>query len=214
MIKNFTILGERCSGTNFLERIIKKSTNIPVTWVYGWKHFYGFESYENSDDVLFIGIVRDPMDWILSFWRRKWHIPPELKTSIHTFLTKEWWSNFDKHSGPYSIKSGCEIMEDRNMHTNERYQNIFEMRKIKAEYLLDYMSSKVKNFILIRYEDLCADIHAVLTKINEQFNVPIYPNKVVKRSNAKHHTMSPEIKKIFCDNIDHETEKRLGYMLN
>lgn len=34
MIKYFTIYGERCSGTNYLEQIIKLNFDVEVTWKY------------------------------------------------------------------------------------------------------------------------------------------------------------------------------------
>lgn len=37
MCSKFTIYGERCSGTNFLEEIMLANFDIVVTWDYGWK---------------------------------------------------------------------------------------------------------------------------------------------------------------------------------
>ena len=39
MIKKFTIYGERCSGTNYLENLILVNFDVNLTWEYGWKHF-------------------------------------------------------------------------------------------------------------------------------------------------------------------------------
>ena len=36
----------------------------------------------NSDDVLFIGIVRNLEDWINSLYREKHHLPLKYKTNI------------------------------------------------------------------------------------------------------------------------------------
>ena len=41
-IKNFTIFGERCSGTNYVQQLILKNFDTEITWKYGWKHFFGF----------------------------------------------------------------------------------------------------------------------------------------------------------------------------
>ena len=65
-----------------------------------------------------------------------YHVPPGLKKSMDAFLEEEWWSCYDHHA---NIHNMGEIMEDRNMHTKERYRNIFDMRKIKTEFLLDHM---------------------------------------------------------------------------
>ena len=64
MLNKFTIYGERCSGTTYLEQIINLNFKADITWEYGWKHFFGFHDLTNSDDTLFICIVRNPYDWI------------------------------------------------------------------------------------------------------------------------------------------------------
>ena len=61
MLQKFTIYGERCSGTNYLENVITMNFNVEITWKYGWKHFFGFQDYklQNSDDTLFVCKVQD-----------------------------------------------------------------------------------------------------------------------------------------------------------
>ena len=40
VLKNFTIFGERNSGTNYLENLLKKVLYINFTNEYGFKHWY------------------------------------------------------------------------------------------------------------------------------------------------------------------------------
>lgn len=166
-MKKFTILGERCSGTNYLESLITKNFDVKVTWEYGWKHFFGFNDLANSDDTLFIGIVRDPHTWMNSLWREKHHLQPGLRSNIKSYLNEEFWSYYDaikhKSTGLY----GKERMEDRNIYTGQRYENIFEMRKTKLKYLIEDMPNKVKNYILIRYEDLISNFEETINKIKD-----------------------------------------------
>ena len=104
MITKFTILGERRSGTNFLEECILKNFDINLTWEYGWKHFFGFNTYENSDDTLFIAIVRDPHTWMNSLYRKPFHLQKNLRKNIHNFLNDEFWSFYDhKNHGKRKI---------------------------------------------------------------------------------------------------------------
>ena len=167
-IKNFTILGERCSGTNFLENAMTKNFNIPLTWKFGSKHFFGFNSFEDSDDILFIGIARNPVDWMNSLFRQPYHLQLNLTKNKENFLNGEFWSFNGIHSGS---KDGKEKMEDRNIYTGERYKNIFECRKVKLKFLLDDMSGKVKNYIFIKYEDLRDNYDETLDIINNKFNL-------------------------------------------
>ena len=86
MIKYYTIFGERCSGTNYLEDIMSKNFDIELTWKYGWKHFFGWNDLSNSDDTLFICIVRNPIDWINSLYRDKHHVALHLRNDVEKFL--------------------------------------------------------------------------------------------------------------------------------
>jgi hypothetical protein len=44
MITNIVIFGERCTGTNYLENIIKINFDIEFyKFKYGFKHFFGFK---------------------------------------------------------------------------------------------------------------------------------------------------------------------------
>ena len=44
-IRNFEILGERCSGTNFLEETMLHNFEIEFKPVSGHKHFFCFNNY-------------------------------------------------------------------------------------------------------------------------------------------------------------------------
>jgi len=216
-IKQFTILGERCSGTNYLEHMIIKNFKIGVTWEYGWKHFYGHADYGNAnkDVTLFIGIVRHPIDWLASFQNEPHHLPQKFR---------QGWSNF--LSLPIeSYVDGKEVIEDRNIYTKERYRNIFELRKVKAQFLLDDMPKRVKHFILIRYEDLNKDHRKVLAGLERKFqlkrrhkhfkDVKTYKGmgkkKYVKKEWRK--VLKKDLRKRLKKGLDREIERRLDYNL-
>lgn len=50
----FTIFGERCSGTNFLEKAILENFELEMTNEYGWKHFWGYSDYSIIPDNVFL----------------------------------------------------------------------------------------------------------------------------------------------------------------
>jgi hypothetical protein len=171
MLKKYTIYGERCSGTNYLENIINMNFDVNLTWEYGWKHFFGFHNLKNSDDTLFICIVRNLPDWINSFYREMHHLPLLYKKNmleeekIDEFLNKEFWSFVD-NNGNRDISN--EIMEDRNIYTRERYKNIFELRHTKTKWMLEDLPNKVKNCVFIKHEDLINDFEKTLLKIKDK----------------------------------------------
>jgi hypothetical protein len=222
MVKKFTILGERCSGTNFLQAAIERNFDIEVTWQYGWKHFFGFNKYEDSDDVLFIGIVRDPYNWLNSLFNMPHHLANSLRNNPDNFLTEEFYSYYDEiKNGVKSVNYGNEIMEDRNIYSGSRYKNIFEMRKVKCQFLLDDMPNRVKNYILIRYEDLVDQYDQTLDLLKNKFSLKNKHDQYVKVEEykglrgcnyktvvKKYHLDKGKIR----DGLDVETEKRLGYV--
>ena len=180
-MKKVKIYGERCSGTNYLQELLLYNFDVEIVNDYGWKHFFGFNDLSNSDDVLFIGIVRNLEDWINSLSRDKYHLPYEVTQSLDTYLNSPF----------YSIDSNNnEMMVDRNMETNERYKNIFELRRVKNKFLIEKMPKLVKNYCLITYDDLCENFINNMNKfrdcglpIKNPINFPV--NILYYKSNKK-----------------------------
>jgi hypothetical protein len=107
MISKFTILGERCSGTNYLEQLILKNFNIDITWEFGWKHAFTHKNYpsnvKNNPNVLCLCIVRNPYDWIMSLWNQPHHIPYEYRNDFNRFLFDEMYSIHDCGTGMHGL---------------------------------------------------------------------------------------------------------------
>ena len=219
MINQFTILGERNSGTHFLQYAI--SFNFNIKYKKGVKHFFGHSDFpeETIDNTIYFCMTRDPIEWIDSLFKRLHHIPPENKKSIDNFIKNEWYSIYEEGD-----KKGQEIMEDRNIITKERYANIFELRKMKHNYFLNTIKNKVKHVYLIRYEDLLNDYETILNDIANIFNlsrkldiwrpVPKYKGTFNTLYEKKPILLSPEIQEYIKKNVDLKQEQRLGYLLN
>ena len=212
-ITEFTILGERCSGTNFLEDSMTTNFTIPLVWKYGWKHWFGFEDFKNKDNVLFIGIIRDPIVWINSFKNKPHHVHNTIAKNKDKFLNDEFWSTAGKNDNPN------ENPHSKNFTNGERYKNIMEMRSVKLNYLRETMPTKVKNYILIRYEDFCDDYQGTLEKIMEEFNLEKktegedFLNGIKKKGGFyKHQYTDEEI--LNHASFDIEEEKKMGYCLD
>ena len=221
-MKSYTILGERNTGTHFLQYAIK--FNFDLEYHKGTKHFFGHSDEadfpeETKDQTIYFCMVRDPVEWIDSLFKRLHHIPPENKESIDTFIKNEWYSIYEEGE-----KSGQEIIEDRNMITKERYINIFEMRKTKHNYFLSTIKEKTKHFYLIQYEDLVNNYETVLHNIAKKFKLTrksdtwIPVPKIKGTFNAlyikKPILLSREIQEYIKKHVDLEQEKQFGYLLD
>jgi hypothetical protein len=230
MINEFTIYGERCSGTNYVEQLILSNFDVKVTWRHGWKHFFGFHNLGNADNTLFVCVVRDPIKWINSLYRTPHHICDICKKSQANFLNYEIYSKPDtwdsrKYYGPYYNFYG----EDRHIYTKKRYKNIFELRHVKLQYLLDDLPTKVKHHIVIRYEDLLTDFEKTMEKIRDtglkvksSINFPVNYNKYMEgnKQSKKNpifvtHFKKDEISKgtiVYHPSFNKKYEEQLGYL--
>jgi len=57
-MKYYTIYGERCSGTNYLENLMNLNFNIEYNHSNGNKHFFGhIDNFTHSEDTLYIYVL-------------------------------------------------------------------------------------------------------------------------------------------------------------
>ena len=173
MINKYTIYGERCSGTNYLENLININFDVKLTWEYGWKHWFGFNDLDKSDDTLFICIVRNPVDYINSFYRNPHHLKIKYDKKLDNskkldiFLNEEWSSWNDTPGTKH--KDFKEQLHDRNIyHPKKRYENIFQLRHLKLKWMIEDLPKKVKNCIFIRHEDLLNNFKQTMIEIKNK----------------------------------------------
>jgi hypothetical protein len=187
-----TIYGERCSGTNYLEELLLLNFDVEIVWDYGWKHFFGFHDLSNTDNVCFIGIIRNLHDWINSFFEKQFHLPDHLKDK-KAFLNQEIYSLHADET---------ENMTDRHIETKKRYKNIFELRHVKNRFLVDTMPTLVKNYCLITYDELLNQFTATMNKLAKY--LPIKTKMPMNISYYKKKKELPYVKKEFNE-IDIDT---------
>jgi hypothetical protein len=239
-IKKFAILGERCSGTNFLEELISHNFHLLYTTEYGSKHFFCFDDYSNKNtaDTLFIGIIRNPIYWLNSFSKEQYHVPEHNRKNLTSFLFNEFYSVRDEIDATTTPRdSNIFIMNnkfythkynmnnnDLNYTTGQKYKNIFELRKLKNDYLINIMPTKVENYILVNYEDLLYNMEITLNTIKQQFNLiqskaVFVPVKKYKKSDTykfvaqRQITFTPAVVKMIWNNLDVIQENNLGYFM-
>jgi hypothetical protein len=241
-IKYFTIFGERCTGTHFLQHAILK--NFDIAYLKGEKHFFGHKEKRNlrdvpdetltirekelkvfdnapPDETIAFAMVRDPVEWIDSFFKRPHHVPPENRKTIEQFITSDFYSIYEE-----GFSKNQEIMDDRNWLTKERYRDIFELRKWKCEYMLNILPNQYKHFYFIRYEDLRDNYMETLDKIrvffdtsglkckktsNEYESVVKYKGTYNALYEKKQVMLSNTIQQYIREHVDAQQETGLGY---
>ena len=195
-ISKYHIYGERSSGTNFLEVSLSYNFEaydpfkemICITDEklknYGYKHWFGnFLDLKDTDDTLFICIVRDPIKWLKSLYNKPRYISLLMVENQEKFLTNEvvsagYFYSKTKHSNN-------EILTiEVDPYTGKYYNNIFELRHKKIKWMYEDLPKLVKNYILIRYEDLINDFQGTMKKIKDKGlkkkNIPETDMEVMK----------------------------------
>lgn len=171
-IKNFCIIGERNSGTNFLHTSIEKNFNLTFNKIHG-KHFWNKEkNLELHSDTAIIVIIRNVINWINSMYHSPFHLQPELKNPKNKldFLNKKFWSFYD-NAEKNGKMFGKEILADRHLDTKERYKNIFEARYVKYNYLFELSESKNDHIFFLKYEDLNEEYEKTMKHIAEYYDI-------------------------------------------
>ncbi len=226
MIEKVKIYGERCSGTNYLQALIEKNFDVNIAnhiHEYGHKHFFGFENLKKTDNVLFICIVRDPSTWMNSFYQSPWHLHPSIVADTNSFMSNKFYSIYDDHYGGVPTgKFGQHIEKDLNIYTKKYYRNIFELRETKLKWMIETLPTLVRNYLLIRYEDLLEFFDETMTLLADQGlrikDQTIFPenhynqklsNKPYKKNNKINITKSMVIHHL---NYNPFYENKLGYV--
>ena len=227
----FMIFGERKSGTNYTEILIKRNFGKSYTWPMVWKHWMGFitEPDYSEDDVqntLAVGVIRDPIDWLSSMRAGPPHAHQMRKAPWPKFLQAEWRSRHDDHRNG-KAEFNYEIMEDRDFDTGERYENILKLRSKKLSWLLD--PPIPCPYILVRYDDLKSNMQEVMGVICKTFSLTPHSRDwngnpfFVDIKHDRHYNRpyqphshprpTPEAMDIIRNGLDWDLEAKIGYKM-
>ena len=216
-ITHYTILGERCSGTFFLQEAMEKNFKLKLTWDYGWKHWFGnHQDYKNSSHVLFLVMYRHPLDWLNSLYHDQHHLHPSMKDEKN-FLSKPIIN--------YNLADLQEIPNSRNPYNAEPLENIFKLRETKLHYLLYEFPKKVEFCEILHYELLKEDYIFILNNLRQKYNLeiknPKFPIPIAYKirggqkllnidgqSNRKKHFHND-----YCKFFNKELEEIAGYII-
>lgn len=222
-ITRIQIYGERCSGTNYLEHLLRRNVPaVPLTWEFGWKHFFHGPGVQQATDCLFVVIYRNAFDWLRSLNGSPWHAAPELwNLDFSTFIRAPWWCVYDEH-WPVSRddpRYGTELMLERVPGTGERFANIVRLRNAKIgnwESLRDVAAHTA----FVRYEELNARPREFVETLSARFELPrAGAFQAVREDKGKHRRYRPKAYvpvpeadvQFILGELDLPLEARIGY---
>lgn len=177
-IRRVAVSGERDSGALFVRDMILSLFDVSLAFQYGAElhHFGGAKFFGNisriteDDDVLFLGVVREPLDWILSIAKN------EAALGHLGNLGGKQWENVlfsDWRPGGVAQYNYREERMVQWLQENRLCGSLFELRSSEGLILSEDIPKAVKHYALIRYEDLVSEAGAgsVMQKLQGRFNL-------------------------------------------
>ena len=159
-VTHFCIVGERVSGTCYLQKLLTENTRLKPTTEYGHKHFFqDLEKMARQDTahILFIFISRDMVEWLQSFFVNTFHadLPIRKCNDFSKFIRMEWKCIHDSTSGvPQSSREyGSEMMFERDPSTGKRFSSVIHLRSSKNRHFMS-IKNIVEHFIHVQYENV------------------------------------------------------------
>jgi len=228
MISRVCVIGERLSGTCFINALFSSNTDVKCV-SYGNKHFFQDIDKihkEYTKGTLFVFVTRDVMEWLQSFSRSPFHAPLNVRKSndFSKFIRLEWKCIYDETYGTPRTHSdyGKEMMHERDPYTGERFENAIKMRTSKIDHCMA-LSKVVENFVHVRYEDARDDPEGFMRKICMDFELmctPVFVPVTTPRGQGgskayiryEYENISEDDVEYIISNIDKDTEKSIGYM--
>ncbi len=222
-VHSFKVFGERCSGTNFAEKLVAENVRgLPLRTDLDGKHFFPTLWTKEANDCLFIFVHRNPFDWLRSLHRKPWHVAPELKNrSFSDFIRTEWRCVWNEEAGrkPGDPDYGTEMTFERCPATDHRFSNAIRMRtaKLRAWEALRLMMPYAVN---VCYETLSVDPESFIRSLADRFKLPrVSPFKNVEGYKghgglyaAKVYDPIPEADfRFILDELDAGLENDVGY---
>lgn len=217
MIK-YVLFGQRNSGTSYIRNLLLNNFTNITEFGNVWKH--GLVKNElipsDNDDIVFFLVVRNPYEWIKSFYHNPSDAKPiykKEKGTIHDFIQKS-----------IKLKASIMTIDDNNNHVRqpivEEYKNIIEMRnnKIKSFLTLQNIAKKLQ---IINYEEARDNPKKIINNIANKYGFKLKSNFVPIMYYKKNTEMLYEPKKydklsesdikFINSKLNWENENRVGY---
>jgi hypothetical protein len=222
-ISRIQIYGERCSGTNYIESLIKLNYDIEISYSYGWKHWMiDYSNLKMNDNTLFLVVVRNPYDQLRSLYYQPHHAPHHYKLSMNEFLRKKWLSYDGPTAHWFSDDENERFAIAKPEYIVEEEENVCILRNKKNKNFID-LEKHVENYVLINYEDLLFDYTQIgnLAKFGLRKKLPTFvPVELYKGDHNEKYTTKDypilSIEDIIFINksLDWELENLLGYQMS
>lgn len=223
----FQVLGERSSGTNYVSTLIKRNLPLTKSEELGWKHGF-LHAPALSPALLVVGVVRNPISWVLSMYAKPWHTSASMQSMpFSEFIRSKWDSRLDRADyfglEPTDPRLGQPLWPDRNPLTGEMFEDVFALRSAKVSGLFA-MTQVAPNMVITRFEDVLGheetwlagllkachldptgEFRGINRRLGSRFKAKVSERPQIPKQ------ISDEDRRFMLDRLDLEQESRLGY---
>lgn len=170
------MIGERCSGTNFLQALLEENTDLYPSNEYGWKHGFPMFPAVSADAIAFV-IFRNAIDWLRSMYGKPWHTSSDMREmSFGEFIRCRWDAIIDVPAH-FALPDGDpregEVLQyDRHPITGRAFGNILDLRREKLAAHLGIRNREI-NAVLCTHEYLSREPEAFFEQVGEAFGLSL-----------------------------------------
>lgn len=230
-ITTFKIYGERCSGTNFVETLIKQ--NFPAIRQgkrYNWEKHNFVNPPFALDTALAVVVVRDVFEWLKSLHRSPHQVDYWYRdVDFSGFLRHEWSGVFNGYLIPNQRQLPVrfkELMYERHPMTGERIKNVVELRNLKLASQLK-VRNLYRNWIILRFDEAREAPQSLVKRMAEHFNLKAAPDFLPVKKDVSHFalpgdvegkgrqreyaTFTPKDRAFVMENLNMDNEALLGF---
>lgn len=219
-VDRFQVLGDRCSGTNFLAHLVEQNfAGLTQSTELGWKHGFIDRDQTAAPGLLVIVAHRHPLRWLSSVHRSPFELSDAMRRmSFAEFIRAEWAPVWRLREHGREIEKPATA--DMRPGTSIPFANVFEMRAAKLRYYED-LAAMPTHVAFIRFEDANRDPEGVVTALAEGFGLRASPRfYAVSRyrggADAPYRPrifapISREDRVFIMENLDHAAEAAVGY---
>lgn len=187
-ITQMFVIGERSSGTNYMSALMLRNFYVDEIRV-GHKHFppwydlpeddykenSRYYTFNDTENILFIVIFRNPYDWLRSMHFYPHHADRSLKNLTFSTYIRQPWKINPNDTTNLKILCSWDKYVDLNPMTGEQFPNVLALREAKIRNMLK-IRNKASNVYYINYEKARDYPQEVVKEISALF--PISPKPV------------------------------------
>lgn len=171
-ITQMQVLGERCSGTNYVNVLTRKNVKCATSDLMGWKHGF-MQRNAIPSNTLLICSMRNSTSWIKSLFQKPWHATQDVQdASFSDFIRMPFETRVDKVKYFPDSQVGDVVQQDRHPITGEAFETPFAMRAAKHEALLG-LRARGCNVVLVHFERVLSNPQSFLEDLRRDFGVDL-----------------------------------------